>query len=87
MRDILSVQVEAEVLAAVRAAVAEIGQTSLQAFVMEALVEKMKREGFATEIPVGLAPRLRPGRPKKGGRVDAELIVLVEDDDVIALVA
>ena len=87
MRSVLSVQVDPQVLAAVRAAVAEIGQTSLQAFVTESLVEKLQREGFTTILPVASAPRLKPGRPKKKCRIDADLVVLLDEDDDMALVA
>lgn len=87
MRSVLSVQVDAQVLAAVRAAVAGIGQTSLQTFVMEALVEKMQREGFASTVPLGLAPRLKPGRPRKGRRIHPDLVVLIDDDEAALLVA
>lgn len=86
MRSVLSVQVDAQVLAAVRSAVAEIGQASLQAFVMDALMEKLQRGGFSTEVSVGFAPRLRPGRPRKRCRIDPDLVVLVDEDDKLASV-
>lgn len=78
-RNILSVQVDVSILAAIRRAVAEIGHQSLRSFVEDALREKLENEGLPTHLEPKEGVQLPRGRPSKRRRVSNDFVVLEMD--------